>query len=115
MKTEDLDHIVDKALRKEPNFRLSDDFALKMTDVVIRREQWKTDFREYLLLSAVVIGLGLVVSGIFYFIDKEAILRFVNFLSNNMLLVIGGALILNFVLFADRVLLRLLFNRWSRT
>jgi len=115
MKTEELDHIVDKALRKEPSFRLSDDFALKITGAVIRREQWKTDFREYLLLSAVVIGLGLVVSGIFYFIDKEAILRFVNFLSNNTLLVIGGIFTLNFVLFADRVLLRLLFNRWSRT
>ncbi len=115
MKNEELDQILEKSFRTELNFQLPVDFAQKVTSLVVRREQWKTDLREYLFLAAVSLSLILTVSGIYYLINKATIVKAYTFISTNALPVILIVFILNFILFADRVLLRLLFSRWNRT
>lgn len=115
MKNEELDHIIEKSFRTEPGFQLPADFAQKVAFTVVRREQWKTDLREYLYLTGVLLCLLAVVSGFYYFVDKEFVLRSIAFLSVNMIPVISIVFILNFIFFADKVLLRLLFSRWSKT
>ncbi|HZL11362.1 MAG TPA: hypothetical protein VFC65_15350 [Prolixibacteraceae bacterium] len=113
MRNEELDQIIEKSFRSEPDFQLPADFAQKVTFSLIRREQWKTDLYEYLYLSAVLFALLAVVSGFYYFVDKEFVLQIFAFVSGNIIQIIFLAFILNFILFADRVLLRLLFNRWK--
>ena len=115
MKNEELDQIIEKSFGTEPGFQLPADFAQKVAFSVVRRQQWKTDLREYFYLLAVVISLLSVVSGFYYFVDRELIVHIFTWLSGNVIQVVFAVFILNFVFFADRVLLRLLFSRWNRT
>ena len=114
MKNEELDYIIEESFRMEPDFRLPADFARRLTLSVSRREQWKTDVREYLYLTAVLISLLAVATVTYYLIDKEIVIRFFSFITQNTLNVVFIVLMLNFIWFADRVLLPLLFNRWKR-
>lgn len=114
MKNEELDYIIEESFRTEPDFRLPADFARRLTLSVTRREQWKTDLREYMYLTAVLISLLAVATVTYYLIDKDIVIRIISFVTQNAVTVVFIVLILNFILFADRVLLRLLFNRWKR-
>lgn len=113
MNSENLDNIIEKSLRSEPKFTLSTDFASKVTLHVVRREQWKIDLREYLLFSGVIIGLITLVGGFYYFVDQSFMLKVFSYLKENWLSVATVALLLNFIFFTDKVLLRVLFNRWD--
>ncbi len=115
MRNEELDQMIEKSFSTEFDFQLPVDFAQKVTLHVVRREQWKTDLREYLYLTGVVFGLLVAVSGFYYFVDKAFVFKTFAFLSENLVPVISIVFILNFIFFADKVLLRLLFSRWSKT
>ncbi len=114
MKNEELNQILNQSFKAEPQYKLSFDFARKLSFAVVRREQWKTDMREYLLIAAVITGLIALVAGFYFFVDKQTSLSVFQFVSANWIQVLLVILLLNFILFADRVLLRLLFNRWNR-
>jgi len=115
MTKEELDQIIEKSFRTESGFHLPVDFAQKVTSRVIRREQWKTDLREYLFMTGVLLSLLAVVLGFYYFVDRAFVLKAAAFLSENAISVVSIVFILNFIFFADKVLLRLLFSRWSKT
>ncbi len=115
MKNEELEQMIEKSLSMNPEFCLPSDFAKKVTVLVSRREEWKTNVQEYFHLIAVFILLLITVTIIYYFIDKNILIHSLNFIAENKYAVIFAAVILNFVFFADRVLLRFLFSRWSRT
>lgn len=108
----DLDTIIDKSLRAEPTFRLPEGFAQKVTLAVHRRSRLKSDLNEYLFLTGVVLSLVLVAIGLFYYVDKDSVLRVFDFASGNLIQVILTFFLLNFIFFADRVLLPLIFSRW---
>lgn len=114
MENEELDQIIEKSFKTEPDFHLPVNFARKLSLSITRWEQWKTDLREYLYMSSLLIFLLGVVSVTYYFIDKTIIERVITYFTGNALPVIFVIFILNFILFADRVLLRLLFRRWHR-
>lgn len=115
MKNEELNYILEISFKTEPDFHLSANFAKKLTLRITRREQWKTDLREYLCLIAVLVIFVAIVSTTYYFIDKKIVMRFFAFIVGNTFPVVFMVFILNFILFADRVLLPMLFNRWNRT
>lgn len=114
MKTEKLDQLIADSLCEEPAFSLPADFAQKIVSAVARRQQWKADLREYFLLTAVVALLVTAVAGFYYWMDPELVLLVWRFISGNMIQVVSVVFVLNFIFLADRVLLRLLFNRWSK-
>lgn len=114
MKNEELEPIIENSFRTEPGFHLPVDFAQKVTFSIARREQWKNDLGEYFSLTAFLLALLLIVAGLYYYLDKEFVFQVFSFVSGNVSLVIFAAFLLNFILFADKVLLRLLFNRWSK-
>ena len=113
MKNDRLIEMIEKSAGAEPNFQLSADFAQRVTTAVVRREQWKTDIREYFYLAAIVITLLAAASGIYYLMDKELLIRTVNFFALNWVPVTFVFLTMNFILFLDKVVLRLLFSRWN--
>lgn len=113
MNRENFDSIIEKSLRTEPKFGLSADFASRVTMQIVRREQWKIDLREYLLCSGVVVGLIFLVAGFYYFVDQNFMLNVFSYLKENWLSVATVALLLNFIFFTDKVLLRVLFDRWN--
>jgi hypothetical protein len=113
MKNDKLTEILAGSFSAEPNFRLPADFAQKVTASVVRREQWKTDLQEYLYLTAILIGVVAAISGIYYLLDKALLIRTVNFFVSNWLPLVFLIFTVNFILFVDKVLLRLLFSRWK--
>ena len=115
MNNKELDTLIEKSFRNEPEFFLPEDFAKKITVTIVRRQQWKTDLYEYLNLTGIVVFLLAIVSGTYYWVNKEFLLQMVSFFRENMFQVVFIAFLLNFILLADRVLLRLLFSRWNRT
>lgn len=110
MRNEELNTIIEKSFRTEPDLYLPVNFAQKVTFSVIRQEKWKNDLFDYLYLTGVIVLLLAAAGGLYYYIDKEFILKFLSFLSGNVLQVILVVFLLNFILFADRVLLPLLFR-----
>ena len=114
MKNEDLDYIIEKSFKTEPDFHLPSDFARRLILKVTSREQWKTDFREYLYVTAILISLLAVATATYYLIDKSIVIRLFSFIAQNAVSVVFIIFILNFIYFTDRVLLPLLFNRWKR-
>lgn len=113
MRNEELSDILEKSMKAEPEYKLSADFAQKVTLSVVKREQWRTDLSDYLYLTASLIGLLVAVTGIYYIADKELLIRIWIFLKSNLLPVSFILLTVNFIFLADRVLLRLLFNKWK--
>ena len=113
MKNEELDQIIEKSFSAQPDFALPDSFAQRITSLVVRREQWKNDLYDYLYLTSVIAALMSVVGGLYYYIDKTIVLQLFAFVSENVIQVAFAVFLLNFILFADRVLLRLLFSRWK--
>ena len=114
MRNEEIENIVDSSLRREPDYRLPVDFAQKVSFTVVRYNQWRDNLYEYLCLTAILMSLLSVAAGLYYFIDRTLILRFFSFISENVIPVVSLFLILNFILFADKVPLPFLFNRWNR-
>ena len=113
MKNDRLIEMIEKSVGAEPNYQLPADFARRVTTAVVRREQWKTDLQEYFYLAAIVITILGAASGIYYLMDKELLIRIMNLFSSNWVSVTFVILTLNFILFADKVILRLLFSRWK--
>ena len=114
MRNEEIENIVNSSLRREPCYRLPVDFANKVSFSVVRKNQWRENLHEYLYLTAILMSLLSVTAGLYYFIDRSFILRFFTFISENVIPVVSLFLLLNFILFADKVLLPFLFNRWNR-
>lgn len=115
MKSEELDQIIEKSFRTEPDFHLPDNFTSKIVFAVEQREQWRTNLAEYLNILAIITALILMVAGFYFYIDSKMMLKFFSFITGNLVQVILIGFILNFILFADRVLLQLLFSKWKRT
>ncbi len=114
MKNEELDLIIENGLKVGPDFHLPVDFALKTSGKVGRSIQWKNDLLEYLSLTGLILALFIASVGMYYYIDKSLALRLLSIISQNPLFFILAFLLLNFILFADKVLLPLLFNKWNR-
>jgi hypothetical protein len=110
MSNKELDQLIGKSVGTEPDFQLPADFASKVVFRIVRHEQWKSDLMEYLYLTGILAFLLAIVSGTYYWVDKEFVLRVFNTISENLIPVILIAFLINFILFADRVLLRLLFR-----
>ena len=113
MNNQELDQIIDRGFRTEPTFSLSVDFAKKVTLKVIGRELWKNDLREYFLMSFVIIALLLFVTGFYYFVDKDFVVDAFAFITKNIIPIVSLLIVVNFVFFADKVILKQLFRRWS--
>jgi len=115
MRNEELDQIIEKSFRTEPDFRLPDNFTSKIVFTVAQREQWKANLSEYLNILGIITALILIVFAFYYYVDSKLVLEVFSIISGNLIQVILIGFILNFILFADRVLLRLLFSKWKRT
>lgn len=107
--------MIDRSLKAEPRYQLPADFALKVSGAIVRRIQWKTDLKEYFLIVGIVAALLSVVFGIYYFANEAVFAKMIGFVSGNLIPLALIVLTLNFVFFADRVLLPLMFNRWSKS
>ncbi len=106
----EFDKHITEALKEEPDFFLTSDFADKMTGKISRRYSIQESLREYSVYAAILAGLAILVCGFLLFINKDNLSQLQSFVSGHLTEIISLVFIANFILFADKVLLRLLFT-----
>ncbi len=102
----DVEKLIDEALKAEPGFLLSDDFADLVAQKMSRKFAWQQYLHEFLIYLGVFVGAGVVwaaMSFIFFGADWHV---WLDFAVSNAAIILGINIIGVFVLFADRVLLR---------
>ena len=107
----EVDDLLDEALKTDPEFQLSDNFADVLAEKMGRRFAWEQYIREFLIYLGAIIGLLTVpftIQLVFFGANWQEWLRLI---ANNSSVVIGILFLVIFILFADRVLLRYFMHR----
>lgn len=108
------DSWLDEALKTEPGFQLSSNFADKVAMKAVKRFAWDQYFKEFLIYLAALFGI-VALSAAMSFIWLDANWKdWLQFISENFALVAGLNFLGIFILFADRVLLRYFFYKFSK-
>ena len=106
----EFDKFINEAFKEEPDFFLPANFANKLDERVTRRYSLTESLKEYSLYAALLAGLAIIVCGFLLFINKDNLPQLQNFITGHIIDIISLIFIANFVLFADKVLLRILFT-----
>jgi len=111
MKTEiDFDKFVTEALKEEPAYFLPTNFAERMAEKVQHKLIWKSSLWEYLMVAFLLVGIAVLIFAAYYFVNKESFSQIQSFMTKNTVGILSLVFIVNFILFADKVILRMLFS-----
>ena len=105
-KYSDTEKLLDEALKTEPQYFLSDNFADVLAKKMARKFAWQQYFREFLIYLGAIVGLLAVPVTIQLVLFGANWREWLALAVNNIWLVGGILFLVMFVLFADRVLLR---------
>lgn len=100
------DSWMDNLLKEDPGYQLSDDFVDKLITKIDAVESVKQSIYEFLMILGVILLILGTFFGIYYFFKKDDFVVLSSVLNNSYTPVI--AVIALFILFADKVLLRVL-------
>jgi hypothetical protein len=107
----DTEKLVDEALKSDPEFILSDNFADVLAEKMGRKFAWEQYFREFLIYLGAIVGLLAVPLAIQLVLFDASWQEWLRSVANNISLVSGIMFLVIFILFADRVLLRYFLHR----
>jgi len=107
------DNWLDEALKTGPGFNLSPNFADRMAKQAVRQFAWDQYFKEFLIYLAALLGIVALSAGTSFIWLGANWKEWLQFISENFALVAGLNFLGIFILFADRVLLRYFFFRFS--
>ena len=107
----DTDQLLKEVFTSEPEFKLPKNFTDKLVSKVEKRFAWEQYLREFAIYLAVILGIMVVSAALAFVWYNAKIDSWLAFLTTNVSLVVGINLLLVFVLFADRVLLRYFMYR----
>jgi hypothetical protein len=102
----DTDKLLDEVLKTEPQFELSDKFADVLAEKMSRKFAWQQYFSEFLIYLAAIFGFVAVSVAIQFVWFGAEWKQLVEFITQNISLVLVINILVVFILFADRVLLR---------
>jgi hypothetical protein len=108
------DRFVEQILRSEPEFSLSDNFADKMSIKFERHVSLQNYLREFLIYLFAGIGLAGAAIAMFFFLMSDIWAKLVKWAGANLVELAGIALLLIFILFADRVMIRYFYLKTKR-
>ncbi len=97
---------LDEGLKHEPDFFLPDDFADKIALKIEKRLAWSQYLKEFIIYFGVIAAIIVVALAIIFFFDAESWANLVNIFVSNINTIVGVGLIILFVFFTDKVLLR---------
>lgn len=107
------DNWLDEALKTEPGFNLPAGFADRVAKQAVRQFAWNQYFREFLVYLAALLGIVVLSAGMSFIWLGASWKEWLQFISENFVLVAGLNILGVFILFADKVLLRYFFYRFS--
>lgn len=102
------DRLLDKLLKEEPDYFLSDDFADNVVRKINIRQSVKQNAMEFLTILGAVVGILVSCAAAYYFLNRETFMEIKSFVFNGYTPV--AVLIILFVYFMDKVLLKLLYQ-----
>jgi len=102
----DEDIWMDNLLKEDPEYQLSDDFTDKLIAKIDAVESIKQSVYEFLMILGVILLILSTFFGTYYFFKKEDFIIFSSILNSGYTPSI--IIIVLFILFADKVLLRVL-------
>jgi len=107
----DKEQMLDEVLKAEPGFTLSDNFAFDLAKIVDRKIAWANYWNEFLIYLGAIVGIAIIWIAVLFLFFEADWKEWLNFLTGNLMLVLGSVVLIVFVLFADRVLLRYFMNK----
>jgi len=109
------DHWLEETLNAAPGFKLPGNFADRVAAMAVRRFAWNQYFKEFLIYLGAVAGIAaLSVAMAFVWLDASW-KEWLAFIAENITIFVGVNILAVFVLFADKVLLRFFFYRFSKS
>lgn len=105
------DDLVEQVLKQEPDFSLPDNFADVMAEKAGKRFAWEQYLREFLIYLAVIVGAMAVTVTMALIWFQNDWKNWLDFMASNIWIVSGINVLVVFILFADRVLLRYFLYR----
>jgi len=102
----DAEHMVDELLKTSPGYQLPDGFAEKLMHKFEAYVAWKSNLKEFLIYFAVVVGIMAITGAMGFFLMAETWNKWIDLFFANIGTVIGLIVLLIFILFMDKVLLR---------
>ena len=107
----DTEKLLDEVLKTEPQFELSDKFADLLAEKMGRKFAWQQYLNEFLIYLAAIFGfvaVSVAIQFVWFGADWK---QWLEFGVQNISLIFGVNILLVFVLFADKVLLRYFIYR----
>ncbi len=102
----DTDKLLNEALKTEPGFMLSENFADVMAKKMERKFAWDMYLKEFLIYLGAIVGLMAVPVGIQLIFFTTELKLWTVIITENYPVIGGIFFLVIFILFADRVLLR---------
>ncbi len=102
----ELDQILDETLKSEPDFNLPSDFAELLSLKISKQSVLKQYINEFFLYLSVFMAIAGLSIATIYWMDQTILDQIILFIQQKYLAIIGINLILVFILFTDKVLLR---------
>ncbi len=108
----DTDRLLDEVLKTDTGVALPNNFADKLAAKISRRMAWRQYTGEFLIYLGVIAGVASVLVIVQFTWFEAKLNEWLQFVISNLPVIAGTSLLLVFILFADRVLLRFfLFHR----
>ncbi len=105
--------LLDEVLKTKPDFVLSDNFADKLAAIADRKISLKNYWNEFLVYLGAVAGIAVIWVAMSFILFGANWQEWLNFAIENIILITGIGLLVVFILFADRVLLRYFLKKSS--
>jgi hypothetical protein len=103
--------LLDEVLKTDPGFELSDNFANILAEKMSRKFAWEQYFREFFIYLGAILGLLAVPVVIQYILFDANLQNWLQMVVGNYELIIGAFVLIIFILFTDRVLLRYFMHK----
>ena len=107
----DTNKLLDEVFKTDPEFELSGNFADLLAEKMSRKFAWNQYFREFFIYLGAILGLLAVPFVIQVVLFDANLNSWLQLITGNFDFVIGGLILLVFVLFTDRVLLRYFMHK----
>ena len=109
----DTDKLMREVLETDPGFTLPDNFAENIAKKIEPRFAWQQYFKEFLIYLGVLLGIAGLVTGMSFLWFGLKLDVAISYLQTNIPFIAGLSILIVFILFADRVLLRYFLYRSS--
>ena len=109
----DTDKLMREVLETDPGFTLPDNFAENIAKKIEPRFAWQQYFKEFLIYFGVLLGIAGLVTGMSFLWFGLKLDVAISYLQTNIPFIAGLSILIVFILFADRVLLRYFLYRSS--